>query len=748
MKKVLSVLLAALLVLGCAPVLSDGSPLLDELLREIDAAELAKGLSMSLSHFEISANQQSIFIDRPYVFGSEEYTIAYNIYDAQSKPVNYFYSLEDRVAATPGYKGLFNVFVVVTDTATGEQVLDNIGWQELLGPNDPPPERQPLKVEAASFRVSDDRQHIFIRRPDITGGSGSCQIAYNIYDAASNPVNYFYSIALDVAATPGYTGLFNVFIVVTDTVTGEQDIQNIGWEYLLGPDDVGAWPVTVDGIIYDLGSTGLVTAVKDVNKKERTRSITGNLQDKVNGRPVQAIVAAAFGGSVESISPRSTDTFYAAWNGYITFPDQLLLIGNNAFYGNTFKKGQRLVFPETLQRIGESAFRNALGLTGELHIPDSVKEIGDYAFAGCAGLSGRVVIPAGCKVGKHAFAGTNLYGDAVDERWPMTIHGSTYDLKDGQLGLIKNLYGHEIISAISRRDLEFIGDEACSFYQNFDGYTYTTSNAMGGHVVLPDHIKWIGKSAFKNQNSIKMITIGAEITFIGDDAFYGCNSLRDVFYSGTEAQWNQIDIGEGNNHLICANIHYSYTDETLIAEGDCGESVRWRLTAGGKMTISGHGAMDEPWSGTSAPWEDYKSLIRTAEIRTGVTSVGAWAFDTSRNLVSVSLPEGLTQIGKCAFGRCDALPEIRIPNSVTAIDEYAFVHCSSLTEVVLPPRLTRIEDGVFSCNSSLKKITIPASVTYIHKEAFQGCGSLTIYGYAGSAAETFARQHEIPFVAL
>ncbi|MBR6028703.1 MAG: hypothetical protein IKP40_06385 [Clostridia bacterium] len=159
MKKVLSVLLAALLVFGCAPVLSEGAPLLDELLREIDEAELAKGLSMSLSHFEISANQQSIFIDRPYVFRSEEYTIAYNIYDADSNPVNYFYSLEDRVAATPGYKGLFNVFVVVTDTATGEQVQDNIGWQELLGPDDPPPERQPLKVAAATCRISDDRQH-------------------------------------------------------------------------------------------------------------------------------------------------------------------------------------------------------------------------------------------------------------------------------------------------------------------------------------------------------------------------------------------------------------------------------------------------------------------------------------------------------------------------------------------------------------------------------------------------------------
>ncbi|MBR6028704.1 MAG: leucine-rich repeat domain-containing protein [Clostridia bacterium] len=80
--------------------------------------------------------------------------------------------------------------------------------------------------------------------------------------------------------------------------------------------------------------------------------------------------------------------------------------------------------------------------------------------------------------------------------------------------------------------------------------------------------------------------------------------------------------------------------------------------------------------------------------------------------------------------------------------ESAFRFCDRLTEVVLPPRLTRIEEGTFTGCTSLTKITIPAGVTYIHDDAFQNCGKLTIYGYAGSAAETFAREHEIPFVAL
>ncbi|MBR6029760.1 MAG: BMP family ABC transporter substrate-binding protein [Clostridia bacterium] len=191
-------------------------------------------LTVQPATFELSPDKRSIFIDRPAITGgSGKFTIAYNIYDDQSQPVNYFYSDEERVAATPGYTGLFNVFIVVTDTATGEKNIQNIGWQNLLGDT----ELEPLAVEPAAFEVSPDKKSIFIDRPAITGGSGQLTVAYNIYDAESNPVNYFYSDEERVAATPGYAGLFNVFIVVTDLVTGEQDIQNIGWNKLKGEEE-------------------------------------------------------------------------------------------------------------------------------------------------------------------------------------------------------------------------------------------------------------------------------------------------------------------------------------------------------------------------------------------------------------------------------------------------------------------------------------------------------------------------------
>ena len=48
------------------------------------------------------------------------------------------------------------------------------------------------------------------------------------------------------------------------------------------------------------------------------------------------------------------------------------------------------------------------------------------------------------------------------------------------------------------------------------------------------------------------------MTSIGDDAFYGCSNVTDVYFTGTEAEWAAIDIGENNNYLTSATIHYNY----------------------------------------------------------------------------------------------------------------------------------------------------------------------------------------------
>lgn len=38
-----------------------------------------------------------------------------------------------------------------------------------------------------------------------------------------------------------------------------------------------------------------------------------------------------------------------------------------------------------------------------------------------------------------------------------------------------------------------------------------------------------------------------------------CSSLKDVYYTGTEEEWNNISIESGNDYLKNATIHYNYS---------------------------------------------------------------------------------------------------------------------------------------------------------------------------------------------
>ena len=53
------------------------------------------------------------------------------------------------------------------------------------------------------------------------------------------------------------------------------------------------------------------------------------------------------------------------------------------------------------------------------------------------------------------------------------------------------------------------------------------------------------------------MTIPNSVTTIEYSAFQGCNSLKDVYYSGSEEQWKKISIDEYNETLTHATIHYN-----------------------------------------------------------------------------------------------------------------------------------------------------------------------------------------------
>ena len=199
------------------------------------------------------------------------------------------------------------------------------------------------------------------------------------------------------------------------------------------------------------------------------------------------------------------------------------------------------------------------------------------------------------------------------------------------------------------------------------------------------------------------------------------------------------------------------------ANGTCGENLTWSYVETTKtLTISGTGEMTNYYTYSNVPWNSFKSSIKKIIIKSGVTSVGYYAFDGCSGLTSVTIPNSVTSIGSYAFCYCSGLTSITIPNSVTNIGEYAFDYCYGLTSVyitdleawckidfygydsnpvkyakhlflngeeikdlVIPNNLTSIKNSAFSGCSSLTSVTIPNSVTSIGSSAFSGCSGLT-----------------------
>ena len=102
-----------------------------------------------------------------------------------------------------------------------------------------------------------------------------------------------------------------------------------------------------------------------------------------------------------------------------------------------------------------------------------------------------------------------------------------------------------------------------------NGVTSIGSNAFGNcnsleSITIPDSVTIIESNAFGYCDSLTSITIGNGVTSIGRFAFFACNLLTDVYYTGTEAQWNEIEIESYNDYLTNATIHFNSTGPNTV----------------------------------------------------------------------------------------------------------------------------------------------------------------------------------------
>ena len=115
------------------------------------------------------------------------------------------------------------------------------------------------------------------------------------------------------------------------------------------------------------------------------------------------------------------------------------------------------------------------------------------------------------------------------------------------------------------------------------GDTAMFANFAAERIVLPETTETIGRQSFNYTTNLKAIEIPTSVGSIDEFAFNSCESLTDIYYTGSREQWEGIAIGRYNEALDGVTVHYnSHMDDVSI---ECNSDVKICEYADGVLTI-------------------------------------------------------------------------------------------------------------------------------------------------------------------
>ncbi|MBQ2375039.1 MAG: leucine-rich repeat protein [Alistipes sp.] len=171
-------------------------------------------------------------------------------------------------------------------------------------------------------------------------------------------------------------------------------------------------------------------------------------------------------------------------NFYI--PNTLRIIGQSAFENIQEPINADIVFPDGLEEIGPRAFYNSKLKAGDLKIPNKVKEIGASAFDKCK-FTGHLILPDGLiSIGDNAFYNCGFSGELIIPESVVRIGKSAFEGCS---------FSH---IPVLPKNIQQVGDNAFKF-------TYKVNDvADGGILEFPEGLTEINLSSYP-QNASKII---------------------------------------------------------------------------------------------------------------------------------------------------------------------------------------------------------------------------------------------------
>ena len=391
-----------------------------------------------------------------------------------------------------------------------------------------------------------------------------------------------------------------------------------------------------------------------------------------------------------------------------------------------------VTIPNSVKKIEEEAFSSCLDLeTVKFENNSNLEEMEDAVFASCEKLK-TVDFGENSKlkeVGYQAFTGCEVLESVKLPVNLTVIEGSAFS--------------------------------ACESLEEID---------------IPETLEHIKVSAFRGCKKLKQVTFKStsQLKSIGDSAFYGCISLKNieiptsVISFGPSAFGNcslleSIEIPSGVEYMAystfsgCTNLQYKLENGLMYLGNSENEYFYlWGLAASHMNTISTMTINSNCKIIGSYILDRYNPTSLTKVIiPSGVISISPFAFYRQSNLKTVEFEPNskLQNLGGYAFSGCTSLESIEIPSSVKNIGYSVFDSCDKLkytiegnlkylgnsqnkylmlvdttsndiTSASINSNCKVIGSYAFSSCTLLNSIIIPSNVVRINNSAFSGCSSL------------------------
>ena len=260
----------------------------------------------------------------------------------------------------------------------------------------------------------------------------------------------------------------------------------------------------------------------------------------------------------------------------INLPKRMSRIENYAF--DNCSNLKRIDIPNGVSKIEQSTFCDCYNLE-EVSIPSSVKSIENRAFYNCEKLT-SIYFNGTKDAWNKVKIGTE--NDSIESIEP---HVKEFDYLSNNDGISISHWDSNATSAVIPEEVDGLpvkeisprAFEYCSNLINIEipntvaqigrGAFYYCSSLT--NIFFPNAITKIEDATFAHCTNLKSVTIPNSVSCISYDAFNNCKSLTDVYYNGTEEEWNNISISSsGNDTLLNATIHYNASTPDTSITGD------------------------------------------------------------------------------------------------------------------------------------------------------------------------------------